>query len=172
MQKNARPACRKVNSSIWQEQNVYQKEGSDSFSKNYNHHAWIVAQLCLTLCDPMDCSLPGSLVHRISQARMLEWVVISSSRGSSWPRDWTCVSCISCIGKQILYYWATWEAQNYHRTQQFYSLSEKKKKNLTNSKGYIHPMFIAALFTVAKIQKQNKFPSTDEWMKKWCKYMH
>ena len=49
---------------------------------------------------------------------------------------------------------------------------KKKKKNLTNSKGYIHPMFIAALFTVAKIQKQNKFPSTDEWMKKWCKYMH
>ena len=42
-----------------------------------------VAQLCLTVCDPMDCSLPGSFVHGISQARILEWLVISFSRGSS-----------------------------------------------------------------------------------------
>ena len=41
-----------------------------------------VAQFCLTLCDPMDCSLPGSSVHGILQARILEWVAISSSRGS------------------------------------------------------------------------------------------
>ena len=47
------------------------------------------------LCDPMDCSLPGSSVHRIFQARILEWVAISSSRGSSWPRDRTCISCIA-----------------------------------------------------------------------------
>ena len=46
-----------------------------------------VAQLCLTLCDPMDCSLPGSSVHGILQARILEWVAISFSRGSSRPRD-------------------------------------------------------------------------------------
>ena len=46
-----------------------------------------VAQLCLTLCDPMDCSLPGSSVHRISQTRLLEWVAIAFSRGSSQPRD-------------------------------------------------------------------------------------
>ena len=54
-----------------------------------------VAQLCLTLCDPMDCSLPGSSVHEIFQARVLEWVAISSSRGSSQPRDRTQVSCIA-----------------------------------------------------------------------------
>ena len=42
-------------------------------------------QLCLTLCNPMDYSLPGSSVHGISQARTLEWVAISSSRGSSQP---------------------------------------------------------------------------------------
>ena len=42
-----------------------------------------VAQLCLTLCDPMDCSLPGSSVHGILQARILEWVAMPSSRGSS-----------------------------------------------------------------------------------------
>ena len=46
-----------------------------------------VAQLCLTLCDPMNCSLPGSSVHGISQARILEWVVIFFSRGSSQCRD-------------------------------------------------------------------------------------
>ena len=50
----------------------------------------------------MDCNSPGSSVHRISQARILEWVAISSSRGSSWPRNQTCVSCIFCIDRQIL----------------------------------------------------------------------
>ena len=54
-----------------------------------------VTQLCLTLWNPMDCSLPGSSVHGISQARILEWVAISSSRGSSQPRDRTWVSCIA-----------------------------------------------------------------------------
>ena len=71
---------------------------------------WFVAQLCLTLCDPMDCSPPGSSVHGILQARILEWVPISSSRGSSRPRNWTPVSCISWIGRQILCHCATWEA--------------------------------------------------------------
>ena len=46
-----------------------------------------VAQSCLTLCDPMDCSLPGSSVQGILQARTLEWVALPSSRGSSRPRD-------------------------------------------------------------------------------------
>ena len=45
------------------------------------------------LCNPVDCRLPGSSVHGISQARMLEWVAISISRRSSWPRDWTSISC-------------------------------------------------------------------------------
>ena len=45
-------------------------------------------------CNPTDCSLPGSSVHGISQARILEWVAISSSRGSSWPRDWACICFI------------------------------------------------------------------------------
>ena len=46
-----------------------------------------VTQLCLTLCDPVDCSPPGSSVHGILQARILEWVAISLSRGSSRPSD-------------------------------------------------------------------------------------
>ena len=64
-------------------------------------------QSCPTLCDPMDSSPPGSSVHRILQARILEWVAVSFSRGSSWPRDQTCVSCLD---RQILSHWATWEA--------------------------------------------------------------
>ena len=53
-----------------------------------------VAQACPTLCGPMDCRLPGSSVHGIFQARVLEWVAISFSRGSSQPRDQTWVSHI------------------------------------------------------------------------------
>ena len=48
-----------------------------------------VAQSCLTLCDPMDCILPGFSIHGIFQARVLEWVAVSLSRGSSRSRDWT-----------------------------------------------------------------------------------
>ena len=51
------------------------------------------AQSCPTLCNPMDCSLPGSSIHGIFQAKILKWVAISFSRGSSQPRDWTWVSC-------------------------------------------------------------------------------
>ena len=69
-----------------------------------------VAQSCLTLCGPMDCSPPGSSVHGILQARILEWVAISSSRGSSQPRDQTRVSSISRIVRQILYHCTSWEA--------------------------------------------------------------
>ena len=67
-------------------------------------HACVHAQLCWTLCDPMDCSPPGSSVHGIPQASILKCVAISFSRGSSRPRDQTSVSGISCIGRQILYH--------------------------------------------------------------------
>ena len=59
--------------------------------------------LCLTLWDPVGCSPPGSSVQRILQGRILEWVAISSSKGSSWPRDWNCVSFVSCIGRWVIY---------------------------------------------------------------------
>ena len=64
----------------------------------------------LTLCDPIDRSPPGSCVHGILQARILEWVAVFFSRRSSQPRDRTRVSWVSCIGRQILYHCATWEA--------------------------------------------------------------
>ena len=72
--------------------------------------ALVCAQLCLILYNPRDCSPPGSSVPGILQARILEWVAISSSRRSSQSRDGTHVSCISCIGRQILYLWVTREA--------------------------------------------------------------
>ena len=59
------------------------------------HIKVLVIQSCLTLCDPLDYSLPGSAVHRNFQARLLEWVAIPFSTGSSWFRDWTQVSCIA-----------------------------------------------------------------------------
>ena len=61
-------------------------------------------QSCVTLCDSMDCSPPGSSVHGILQATILEWIAMPSSRGSSRPRDRTHVSYISYIGRQVLYH--------------------------------------------------------------------
>ena len=63
----------------------------------------LVTQSCPILSDPVDCSPPGSL-HGIFQARILEWIAISFSRWSSWPRDWTQVSCI--VGR-FFTLWAT-----------------------------------------------------------------
>ena len=60
----------------------------------------LVAQSCLTLCDPRDCSLPGSSVHGISQTRILEWAAIPFSRGPSRSRGRTCVFC---IGRRIFF---------------------------------------------------------------------
>ena len=57
------------------------------------------AQLCPALCDPINCSPPGSSVHGIAQPGIPEWAAISFSRESSWPRDWT---HISCTGRRIL----------------------------------------------------------------------
>ena len=68
----------------------------------------LVIQSCPTPCDLMDCSPPGSSVHGILQARILEWVAISFSRGSFWTGDQTQVSY---IGRWILYHRATWETQ-------------------------------------------------------------
>ena len=66
----------------------------------------LVTKSCPILCDHINFSLPGSSVHGISQARVSELVATSSSRGSSWPKEWTSVSC---IGRRILYHQATRE---------------------------------------------------------------
>ena len=74
-----------------------------------NYVLVLISQLCPAICDPMDCSLPGSSIHGILQARILEWIVISFSRGSSWPRDRIQVSVIA---GRFFTIWATREAHN------------------------------------------------------------
>ena len=64
----------------------------------------LATQSCLTLCDSMDCCPPGSSIHGILQARILEWVTMPLSRGSSQSRYQTCVSYVSCIGSWVLYH--------------------------------------------------------------------
>ena len=73
-----------------------------------------VAQSCPTLCDPMDCSLPGSSVHGTFQARILEWAAISFSKESSQPRDRTQASCI--VGRRFTV-WAIREFYNMYSVQ-------------------------------------------------------
>ena len=78
--------------------------------KDKNHmiiSMYEVSQSCLTLCNPMDCSLPGSSVHGFFQARVPEWVSISFSRGSSQPRD---RAWVSCTAGRFFTNWATREA--------------------------------------------------------------
>ena len=77
-------------------------------------YVWSVPQSCLTLCNPMDCNPPVSSAHGIFQARILQWMAISSSKVSSQHRDQTCIICISCTGRQIFYQCATAEVQPWH----------------------------------------------------------
>ena len=82
------------------------ERGKSTHGKMFNiisHCCCLVTQLCLTLCSPMDCSPLGSSVYGIFQARILEWVAVPSSRGSSQPSDRTLVSYISCIDRWVLY---------------------------------------------------------------------
>ena len=74
------------------------------------------------LCVPLDCGLPGSSVIGIYQARILERVAIFSSRGSSWPRDWTHNSCVCCIAGRFFTGWAIVEA-----LELTWGLKKKKK---------------------------------------------
>ena len=78
----------------------------------YKFSSWsnmLIVQSYLTLCNPVDCSLPDSPVHGILEARLLEWVAIRFSRGSSWPRDRTWVSCIARK------YFTIWGTRQAHR---------------------------------------------------------
>ena len=99
----------------------------------------------LTPCNPMDCSLSGSSVHGILQARILDWVATLFSRGSSWPRGQTQVSCTA--GR----FFTTWDT--------IYDLPILFLKSLSWR-------YHAALFTIGKTWKQSKCSSTDKWIKK------
>ena len=122
-----------------------------------------------TPCDRIDCSPPGSSVHEILQARILEWVAMTSSRGSSQPMDQTQVSCSSCIAARFFTTEPLLKPPNYHVTQPSHYwacilITIIEKDTCT-------PVFFAALFTIAMTWKQPQCPSTDEWIKKlWYLY--
>ena len=107
---------------------------------------WLLMCVWLFL-GPMDCSPPGSSDHRISQVRILEWVVISFSRGSSQPRDWT---HDSHIGRQVLYQGATREA---HRLKILISIHAYLWKGMVLVIENIVWMFI---FAICKAKKKRK----------------
>ena len=77
-------------------------------------------QSCLTLCNPMDCSPPGSSVHAVFLARTLEWVAISSSSGSSWLKAQTHIGLLCLLHcRGILYHWATRKTHTSHRRRYY-----------------------------------------------------
>ena len=99
------------------------------------------------LCDPRDCSPPGSSVHGILQARILEWVDIPFSKRSFWPRDWTRISCGSSICRWILYHWFIWLKQVWYkhththvniRTTKYYSIIKRMKYCHLQQHGWIY----------------------------------
>ena len=110
-------------------------------------------QSCLTLHKPMACSPPGSSVHWILQAKILEWVAMPFSRGSSQPRDWTCGSYVSCIGRWVLYHYlgSPWDSGHYVNWEAFKcSLSSAGVNNST-----LHPpqAHLSALFVASPKEK-------------------
>ena len=113
----------------WLPQRCHSSPGSLALKKI---HLCVCAQSHPTLLDPIDCSLPGSSVHGTSQARILEWVAISFSGGSSWPRDWTHVSCID---RWILHHWATRESESESCSVVSVSLPPHRLYSLWNSPG-------------------------------------
>ena len=100
-------------------------------------------QLCLTLCDLTDCSPPGSSVHGILQARILGWVAVFFSRGSSQPRDRTCVSESAALEGKFFTTSATWEAHGVAK-----SWTWQHKHTHTHTHTHTHRSAVALLYTV------------------------
>ena len=120
---------------------------------------WVRAkslQSCPTLCDPMDCSLPGSSVHAIIQARILEWVAISFSRESSQP----CVSYVSCIGRWVLYHYYHLGSPNWY---EFSSVQFSSVQSLSCVQLFVTPWIAArqASLSITNSQSSPKFMSIE-----------
>ena len=120
--KNRKPGMSKKEIIIcWKDTRLVHEIQRSTKGLSFRKASVLVAQSCLTLCDPI-CSLPGSSVHGILQARILEWVAIPFSRGSSWPRDWTWASCTA---GRCFTIWATREAPGRPETKVFLKTSEE-----------------------------------------------
>ena len=124
----------------------------DRNTKNTSISLWCAQSLqsCPTLCDPMDCSPPGPSVHGTSQVRILEWVAISPSKGSSRPRDQICISYISCTGRRVFYHWChlgspslyQGESQKVKRHLEVLVLSSKRATMLSLSKDSLSSFYV------------------------------
>ena len=113
--------------------------------------------MCPTRCNHMDCSLPGSSVYGISQARMLEWVAVSFSRGSSLPRDRTHVSCVSYIGRQTPDHCAT-------HISYYFTDSQRKEKQLSPSRQFPYDSHLNPSWSQETLQdKWNVITDTCYW---------
>ena len=100
-------------------------------SSTHLSYACVCAQLCLAICDLMDCSPPGSSVHGILQARILKWVSMPSSRASSQPRDRTYISCVSCIAGGFFTTEPPWKPTlSYRNPTYIYSSGSRKSFRL------------------------------------------
>ena len=113
---------------IWSEEDFFGEFYADNFLWLSKQHIYS----CPTLCNPMDYSLPGSSVHGILQARILEWVAISSFRGSSWPGDRTSISCDSCLAGGVFHHWAT---------REIHTLGQQSPNFLAPGTGFVEDNF-------------------------------
>ena len=109
-----------------------------------------------TLCNPRDCSPPGSSAFGIFQARILDWVAVSSFRGSFWPRD---LIHVFWIGKRILYHWATWEAQDNLNTR-FSSVQFSSVQSLSHVRLFATPWITACQASLSIIISQSSLRLT------------
>ena len=134
-----------------------------------------VTQSCPSLCDPMDCSPPGSFVHGVLQARVLEWVAMPSSGGCSLPRAQTHVSCISCIGRWVLYHWTIWDSgwgQKYCSQiicHNFWMLHVHFRLAMVDVSSHScpYPLFVLFSFSVWKAFRLYFLPSVLKFMIVW-----
>ena len=121
----------------------------------------LVAQSYLTLWDPMDCSPPGSSVHEIIQTRILEWVNIHFSRRSSWPRDWTQVTCIA---DSFFTVWAIREAHIEHERKWSHSvMSDCDHMDHSLPDSSIHGIFQARVLEWIAIAFSRRSSQSRDW---------
>ena len=117
----------------------------------------LVAHSCPTLCDTMDCSLTDSSVHGILQARILEWVAIAFSRGSSQPKDWT---WISCTAGSLFTFWVTREAHTK------WSKVKKKERQIPYDIIYMWNLKYNTNELIYETETDSQTQKTDVWLLK------